>query len=139
MAFTPEQVAGFLAEHHLAVVTTVGASGRAQATVVSAGPVDGRIAFVSRDHTAKVRNVRRSGRASVTVVNPANKRYLTVEGPADPHPWDPAQEAACLDLLARAYEAAGRPPEGWDDFGATMREEQRTVVLVSPERIYGSL
>jgi PPOX class probable F420-dependent enzyme len=139
VAFTYEQVEGFLAEQHLAVVTTVGASGRAQATVVSAGPVDGRIAFVSRDHTAKVRNARRTGRATVTVVNPANKRYVTVEGPAELHPWDGVDEAACLELLGRAYAAAGRSPERWDDFGATMRDEQRTVVLVTPERIYGSL
>jgi hypothetical protein len=101
--------------------------------------VDGRIAFVSRDHTAKVRNARRTGRATVTVVNPANKRYVTVEGPTELHPWDGADEAACLELLGRAYAAAGRPPERWDDFGATMRDEQRTVVLVTPERIYGSL
>ncbi|MEK9659349.1 MAG: TIGR03618 family F420-dependent PPOX class oxidoreductase [Chloroflexota bacterium] len=139
MAFTYEQVAGFLAEHHLAVVATVGASGRAQNTVVSAGPVDGRIAFVSRDQTAKVRNSRRTGRATVTVVNPANKRYVTVEGPTELHPWDAAREAACIALLGRAYAAAGRPTERWEDFPATMREEQRTVVLVTPERIYGSL
>ena len=44
-----------------------------------------------------------------------------------------------LSLLRGAYSAAGRDPAGWGDFEWSMREEQRAVVLVSPERVYGSL
>lgn len=129
----------FLAENSLAVVTTVDSKGRAQATVVSAGPVGDAIAFVSRERTAKVRNVRRNGRCSVTAVKGHTRRYVTVEGPATAHGWDDTQEAELLALLRQAYTAAGRPPESWDDFEGTMREERRTVVLVAPERVYGSL
>ena len=129
----------FLEANHFAVVSTVGASGRAQATVVSAGLVDGQIAFVSRGETVKVRNARRSGACSVTLINPENRRYVTAQGAASVHDWDNTSEADLLDLLRRAYSAAGRPPEAWDDFDAAMREEQRSVVLVTPERVYGSL
>ena len=129
----------FLEANHLAVVSTVGASGRAQATVVSAGYVDGQVAFVSRGETVKVRNARRSGQCSVTVINPENTRYVTVQGTASVHGWDDTDEAALLALLRKAYGAAGRPPERWDDFDAAMRDERRTVVFVTPERVYGSL
>lgn len=129
----------FIEANHFALVSTVGASGRAQTTVVSAGLLDGQVAFVSRADTVKVRNVRRSGQCSVTLVNPDNRRYVTVQGAAAVHGWDNTDETALLDLLRRAYGSAGRPSESWNDFDASMRNEQRTVVLVTPERVYGSL
>ena len=129
----------FIEANHFALVSTVGASGRAQTTVVSAGLVDGQVSFVSRADTVKVRNVRRSGHCSVTLINPDNRRYVTVQGAAAVHSWENTDEATLLGLLRSAYSAAGRQPESWNDFDASMREEQRTVVLVTPERVYGSL
>ncbi|MXW31323.1 MAG: TIGR03618 family F420-dependent PPOX class oxidoreductase [Chloroflexi bacterium] len=129
----------FIEANHFALVSTVGAAGHAQTTVVSAGLLDGQVAFVSRADTVKVRNVRRSGHCSVTLVNPDNRRYVTVQGAASVHGWDNTDETALLDLLRRAYSAAGRPSDRWDAFDSAMREERRTVVLVTPERVYGSL
>ena len=132
------EVLPFLDENHLAVVTTVGASGKAQATVVSAAFYDGKMSFVSRGHTMKVKNVRRSGRCSVTLLRPHDTRYVTVEGPAVAHGWDDTAPEELLSLLRGAYGAAGRKTDA-DDFESRMREEQRTVVLVTPERVYGSI
>ena len=129
----------FLQENHLAVVTTIGTSGRPQSTVVSAALHEGKMAFVSRQRTSKVKNTRRSGRCSVTVINPANTRYVTVEGPATAHGMEDSSEDVWLALLRAAYTATGRPPERWDDFDRSMREERRNVVLITPERVYGSL
>ena len=132
------EVLPFLEENHLAVVTTVGASGKAQSTVVSAALYDGKMSFVSRGGTMKVKNVRRSGRCSVTLIRPHDTRYVTVEGPAVAHGWDDTPPEALLSLLRGAYGAAGRDTDA-DDFESRMREEQRTVVLVTPERVYGSI
>ncbi len=129
----------FLQENHMAVVTTIGASGRAQSTVVSAGPLDGRMAFVSRERTAKVRNVRRGSRCVVTLVKPDTRRYITVEGPATAQGFGDGDEGELLALLGAAYEAAGRPLSSWSDFAGSMKAEQRTLVLVTPERVYGSI
>ena len=93
----------FIEANHFALVSTVGASGRAQTTVVGAGLVEGQVAFVSRAETVKVRNVRRSGHCSVTLLNPDNRRYATVQGAATVHGWDNMDEAAMLDLLRSAY------------------------------------
>ena len=132
------EVLPFLEENHLAVVTTVGASGKAQSTVVSAALYDGKVSFVSRGGTMKVKNGRRSGRCSVTLIRPHDTRYVTVEGPAVVHGWDDTPPEALLSLLRGAYGAAGRDTDA-DDFESRMREEQRTVVLVTPERVYGSI
>jgi len=55
------------------------------------------------------------------------------------HGWDDGSPEAHLALLRGVYAAVGRPPERWEDFDRTMREEDRTVVLLSPERVYGRL
>lgn len=133
------EVLPFLEQNHLAVVSTVNASGSAQATVVNAGLYDGRIAWVSRGHTMKVKNALKRGRATVTVIRPSDTRYVTVEGPATVHGWDNTSSPDLLLLLRQVYASMGRPPERWDDFDGSMQEEQRTVVLVSPQRVYGSL
>ena len=134
-----DDVIPFLQLTNTAVVTTVGSSGRAQATVVSAAPYDGKIAFVSRGHTMKVRNVRRSGRCAVTLIKLDTRRYITVEGPAAARGWADTNPEELLSLLRGAYAAAGRDPERWDDFDRSMQDEDRTVVLVTPERVYGSI
>ncbi len=129
----------FLQENHMAVATTISGSGRSQSTVVTGGAFDGKAAFVSRGDTVKVRNARRSGRASLTVLKPATGRYVTVEGPATVHGWDETAPSELLALLRQVYSAIGRSPDRWDDFDRSMREEQRTVVLITPQSVYGSL
>ena len=96
------------------------------------------MSFVSRARTMKVKNVRRSGRCGVTVIRPHDTRYVTIEGPAVAHGWDDTPAGELLSLLRGAYGAAGRET-GADDFESRMREEQRNVVLITPERVYGSI
>ena len=133
------EVLPFLQENHLAVVTTVGASGKVQSTVVTSGVSEGNVLFISRERTMKVKNVRRSGRCSVTVLKPDTTRYVTVEGPATAHGWFNTEPTELLALLRSAYASAARPPDSWKDFDGSMREERRTVILVTPERVYGSI
>lgn len=129
----------FLAQNHVAIVSTVTDAGRAQATVVGASLYDGKVAFISRGETVKVRNARKRGRATVTVLRPVDTRYVTVEGPAEVFAWGNTERGKLLDVLGAVYAASGRPPDSWQDFETAMEEEQRTVVLVTIDRFYGSL
>ena len=133
------EVLPFLQENHMAVATTITSAGRAQATVVSAGPYEGKMAFVSRGDTLKVKHVRRNGRCAVTCINPANMRYATVEGAATVHGFDNTEPKVLLAMLRAAYIAVGRDPGRMGDFDKTMRDENRAVILVSPDSVYGSL
>jgi PPOX class probable F420-dependent enzyme len=127
-----------LQENHLAVVTTIMPNGRPQSTVVSVGVMDDKLVFASPTHTVKVKNIQRTGRASITVIKFDTRRYVTVEGPASIVPWQdtPAHIKGLKDL----YAVSGRRPTGTDEeFAQQMRNEQRGLVSITPERLYGSL
>jgi PPOX class probable F420-dependent enzyme len=127
-----------LQENHTGVAISVTPTGRAHATVVSTGVLDGKIGFASRGHTVKLKNIQRTGRATVTVIKLDTQRYVTVEGPASVELWQ--DTPAHIKRLRDLYVASGRAPKGTDEqFAQQMRNEQRGVVLVTPERLYGSL
>jgi PPOX class probable F420-dependent enzyme len=127
-----------LKDNHTGIAISVSPQGRAQSTVVSTAVLDGKVGFASRGHTVKVKNIQRAGRAAITVIKLDTRRYVTVEGPASIEPWQdtPAHVKRLKDL----YTAMGRAPKGSDEeFAKQMRSEERNIVLVTPERIYGSL
>jgi PPOX class probable F420-dependent enzyme len=127
-----------LQENHTGVVTSITSDGRAQSTVVSTAVLDGKVGFASRPRTVKLKNIRRTGRATLTVVKLDNRRYVTVEGPASIEPWEDSQHH--IKRLKDLYVSMGRAPKGTDEeFARQMRDEERSLILITPERLYGSL
>ncbi len=127
-----------LQENHTGVAISVTPKGRAQSTVVSTAVLDGKLGFASRRHTVKLKNIERTGRATVTVIKLDSRRYVTVEGLASIEPWQ--DTPAHIKRLRNLYVAMGRAPKGTDEeFAQQMRDEERSLVLVTPERLYGSL
>jgi PPOX class probable F420-dependent enzyme len=127
-----------LQDNHTGVAISVTPKGRAQATVVSTAVLDGKLGFASRGYTIKVKNIQRTGRATITVIKLDTRRYVTVEGPASIEPWQ--DTPAHIRRLKELYVAMGRAPRGTDEeFARQMRDEERNLVLVTPERLYGSL
>jgi len=127
-----------LQENHTGVAVSVTPKGRAQATVVSTAVLDGKLGFASRPRTVKAKNIERTGRATVTVIKLDNRRFVTVEGPASIEPWQ--DTPAHIKRLKDLYVSMGRAPKGTDDdFAKQMRDEQRSLILVTPERLYGSI
>ena len=124
--------------NHTGVAISVTPKGRAHSTVVSTAVLDGKLGFASRSHTVKLKNIERTGRATVTVIKLDTRRYVTVEGPASIEPW--RDTSAHIERLKDLYVAIGRGPKGTDEeFAQQMRYEERSLVLVTPERLYGSL
>jgi len=133
-----EEALPLLQENHTGVATSVTANGRAQSTVVSTAVLDGKVGFASRPRTVKLKNIQRTGRATLTVIKLDNRRYVTVEGPASIEPWEDSQRH--IKRLKDLYVSMGRAPKGTDEeFARQMRDEERSIILVSPERLYGSL
>jgi PPOX class probable F420-dependent enzyme len=127
-----------LQQNHTGVAISVTPKGRAHSTIVSTALLDGKIGFASRSRTVKLKNIQQSGRATVTVIKLDNRRYVTVEGPASIEPWQ--DTPAHIKRLKDLYTAMGRAPKGTDEeFAEQMRDEERSLVLVTPERLYGSL
>ena len=133
-----KQALPLLQDNHTGVAVSVTPKGRAQATVVSTAVLDGKLGFASRPRTVKAKNIERTGRATVTVIKLDNRRFVTVEGPASIEPWQ--DTPAHIKRLKDLYVSMGRAPKGTDDdFAKQMREEQRSLILVTPERLYGSI
>ena len=128
----------FLGREHSAVVTTHGRSGRAQSTIVRAGPFEGGMTFVVRGATVKLANLRRDPRCTVLTVSPDWRKYVTVEGGATVHAPDNTDPEELRLRLRSAFSAAGGTHDDWEEFDRTMLEEGRAVILVAPERVYGS-
>ena len=131
-------------DNYLAVVATTRSDGSVQASVVNVGalphPVTGleALGFVTYGR-AKLAHLRARPRTTVTFR--AGWRWATVEGsaqligPDDPHP-DFDDERIRL-LLREIFSAAGGSHDDWDEYDRTMREQRRTAVLITPERVYG--
>ena len=127
-----------LQENHTGVATSITADGRAQSTVVSTAVLDGKVGFASRPRTVKLKNIQRTGRATLTVIKLDNRRYVTVEGPASIEPWEDSTNH--IKRLKDLYVSMGRAPKGTDEeFARQMRDEERSLILIIPERLYGSL
>lgn len=127
-----------LRENHTGVAVTITPKGRAQSTVVSTAVLDGKVGFASRRNTVKLKNIQRTGRATITVIKLDTRRYVTVEGPVSIEPWQ--DTPAYIRRLKELYVAMSRAPKGTDEeFARQMRDEERSLVLVTPERLYGSL
>jgi PPOX class probable F420-dependent enzyme len=100
---------------------------------------DAALAFVTYGKV-KLANLR--SRPQVTTSFREGWRWATVEGTAElVGPDDPRPEigAERLRLLLReVFTAAGGVHDDWDEYDRVMAEQRRTVVLVTPRRVYGS-
>jgi PPOX class probable F420-dependent enzyme len=127
-----------LQANHAGVAVSITPKGRAQSTIVSTAVLDGKIGFASRPRTVKLKNIGRTGRAAITVIKLDDRRYVTVEGPASIEPWRDTAEH--IKRLKDFYVSMGRLPRGTDEqFAEQMRDEERSLILVTPEHLYGSL
>lgn len=124
-------------DHHTGVASTITAKGRVQSTIVSTAVLDGKVGVAMRPNTVKEKNIRRTGRATITVFRLDNRRYVTVEGPTAIEPWQ--DTPAHIKRLKDFYDSMGRATGTDEAFTKQMRDERRSLVLVAPEQLYGSL
>jgi PPOX class probable F420-dependent enzyme len=117
-----DEALAFVAEYHLATLSTVGRSGRVHAVPVGFTYEDGVVRIIGSRGTQKFINAERSGRASICSVDGA--RWISFEGPARVVD-DPAAVAYAVDLYAARYRQPRVNPE-------------RVVLEMTVERVLGS-
>lgn len=119
----PEEVLAFLAERHLATLTTLGPGGRPHVVAVGFAfdPRDRIVRIITGAASQKAANARRGGRAAVGQVDGA--RWLSLEGPVALSD-DPARVAAAV----AAYTARYRPPG---------ENPARVAIEIAVERVLG--
>jgi len=133
------------AERGLVTIAILRADGAIHASLVNAGvlthPLDGAaaIGFVTHGHV-KIANLR--ARSQLTATVRSGGAWSTVEGtatligPDDPAPGFDADRLRLL--LRQVYIAAGGQHDDWNQYDRVMAVERRTVVLVTPLRVYGN-
>jgi PPOX class probable F420-dependent enzyme len=126
---------------HLGVLVTLKRDGRPQlSNVTHFYDAEAQTLQVSLTETrAKTKNLRRDPRASYHVSSADGRSYVVVEGTAeltdfakDPH--DDAAEA----LVALYRKIAGEHPD-WDEYRAAMVADQRVVLTLPIDRVYGAV
>ena len=144
---TLADVSRFMAlDNGLCVVSTVRADGTVQSSLVNAGVLAHPtsklevLAFVVAGRARKLDNLR--ARPRLTAVAHAGWEWAAVEGPVELYGPDDAVagfDAEALRVLHRlVFTAAGGTHDDWPTLDAVMVAERRTVVMVSPARVYSN-
>ncbi|WP_308799642.1 pyridoxamine 5'-phosphate oxidase family protein [Agromyces silvae] len=113
----------FLADRHLATLSTIGPRGDIH--VVAVGFTlgdDGFVRITTNDRSQKVRNLERDPRATVAQVE--GRQWLSIAGRAEIE-RDPEAIALAVELYAQRYRQPGENPN-------------RVVIRITPERLMGS-
>lgn len=126
-----DEARAFLRDHHRAVLITLRADGRPQASpVLAAVNADGKAAISSREGAMKTRNARRDPRVSLCVLSDGFfGPWIQVDGRAEIVSLPDAMEPL-VDLYRRT---AGEHPD-WEDYRAAMERERRVVLRIDIER-----
>ncbi len=143
---TLDTVRSFLTqENGLAAVSTVQTNGAVLSSVVNCGLIDHpvtrepRVAFVSMGNAARLRHIRRG--SPITVAIRRTWKWVSITGTADligpndnAHGFEPDR----IRLLLRdVFLAAQGQHDDWDDYDRTMLADERTAVLIAPQRLRG--
>ncbi|HEX6382263.1 MAG TPA: TIGR03618 family F420-dependent PPOX class oxidoreductase [Acidimicrobiia bacterium] len=124
-AALPDEVLAFLADRHLATLTTLGIDGRPHVVAVgfTFDPALRLVRIITNAGTQKAVNAARGGRAAVAQVD--GRRWLSLEGPAAVTD-DPDRVAAAVAAYGTRYRQPGENPN-------------RVALEITVERVLGRL
>ena len=86
----------------------------------------------------KARNLARDPRASYHVTSPNFGSWAVAEGTADLTPVAADPHDATVEELIEVYRAIRGSHPDWDEYRAAMVHDQRMVVRLRVERVYGN-
>lgn len=135
----PDNVREFASQTHRGVLTTFRRNGAAQMSIVSCGPYRNGVAFTTTADRAKLLNLKRNPRCSLLISQEDWWGYVVLEGHAEVLSSDNTGAEEFRMALRDAYRAAsGTEHPNWEEYDQAMIEDRRSVVIVVPERIYGT-
>lgn len=125
--------------HGLGVLATIKRDGRPQLSNVAYGyDAAARVLAVSvTDDRAKTRNLRRDPRASMYVTTANRYAYAVAEGTAELTAVTVDPQDATAQALVELYRVVRGEHPDWDEFRAAMVTEQRLVLRLPVQRLYG--
>ncbi|HWD04677.1 MAG TPA: PPOX class F420-dependent oxidoreductase [Amycolatopsis sp.] len=121
------------------VLATLKRDGRPQLSTVSHhfDPESRTIRVSITETRAKTKNMRRDPRVSYHVGSEDGWSYVVAEGEAVLTPPAAAKDDATVEALVDLYRTiAGEHPD-WDEYRDVMVADQRVVLTIKIERVYG--
>ena len=134
----PDNIRDFISNNDKAVLSTFRRNGQAQLSIVVVGAQDDGAAFTTTEDRAKLLNLRRDPRCSLLVSQDSWWGFVVLEGNARilaPDTTDPEELRQAFRDVYRSI--SGEHPD-WDEYDRAMVEDKRAVVIVVPDRIYGT-
>lgn len=126
-----------LAPQHRGVLATLKHDGMPQLSTISYTYDDGVVRISSPGNTAKARNLKRDSRVVLHVDGGDSGGYVVAECTGEVSAQAARPDDAVVDELVEIYRSiAGEHPD-WDEFRAAMVAEQRTVLRLTVDRLYG--
>ncbi|MCW2720824.1 PPOX class F420-dependent oxidoreductase [Pseudonocardia sp.] len=118
---------------------TIKRDGRPQASVVThAFDPETRTLRVSiTEPRAKTRNLRRDPRTSYMVTSPDLRAYAVGDGTAELTPPAADPHDATVEALVDLYRAVGGEHPDWDEYRAAMVADQRVMLTLRLDHVYG--
>ena len=95
------------------------------------------IRISTRSPLAKVHNLRRDPRASLHVPGPGGAGYAVVEAAATMSPVAADEHDATVEELVEVYRLVQGEHPDWADYRRAMVADQRLVLTLTVERLYG--
>lgn len=136
----PDNVRQFANQTHRGVLTTFRRDGAAQMSIVSCGPYRDGVVFTTTADRAKLWNLKRNPKCSLLISHEDWRPYIVLEGHAEILSADNTNAEEFRMALRDAYRAAsGTEHLNWEEYDQAMLNDRRSVVIVVPERIYGTL
>ena len=130
----------FLESNHDAVLTTFRANGAAQMSTVTVGSLKNSAAFNTTEQRAKLRNLKRYHHCSLLISTPNWREYVVLEGTARLYTMENTKAEELSFTLREIYRSAtGNEHPDWDDYDIAMRTDRRVTVVISPDKVYGTI
>nr|WP_253878898.1 PPOX class F420-dependent oxidoreductase [Actinomadura rupiterrae] len=128
-----------LAQSKLGVLATLKRDGRPQLSNINYHyDTDRDLVRISvTADRAKARNLRRDPRASLHVTSPDGWAWTVAEGTAELSDVAADEHDAAVEELIDVYRAVQGEHPDWDDYRRAMVRDQRLVVRLPVERVYG--
>ena len=134
----PDNIREFISENDKAVLSTFRRSGAAQLSIVVVGNYGDGAAFTTTEDRAKLANLRRDPRCSLLVSQDSWWGFVVLEGTARVMAADNTDPEELRQAFREVYRSISGEHPDWDEYDRAMVEDRRAVVVVVPERIYGT-
>ena len=135
----PQNVVEFAKTTHRGVLSTFRRDGSVQMSIISCGPLRDGICFTVTETRAKLKNLRRDPRCTLLVSKESWWGFVVLQGNAQIMSASNTEPEEFRMALRDAYRAcSGSEHPNWDEYDQAMRDDQRSIIIVVPDQIYGT-